>query len=376
MSERTTPFIEHHRNAGGKIVPFAGYLMPVQYEGILAEHSAVRTAVGLFDVSHMGEFEITGPGAIDFVDRLVTNEVAKAEPGQAVYSPMCLPDGGIVDDLLAYRFEDRILLVVNAANIAGDWEHVMERAPSDVKVENLSSEIAQLAVQGPRARQLLTGVIPDELLELPYYRFAEVSIWDATTIVSRTGYTGEDGFELYFRSEYADRFWERIRRKGEPLGLKPCGLGARDLLRLEMGYCLYGNDIDRTTHPLEAGLAWTVKLDKPEFVGKEALLVAKENGLGRRLIGFEVEGKRNPRPGMGIEVDGQQIGEVTSGTYSASLSRGIGMAYVSSEHSKVSSELDVNTGRTRIGARVVRRPFYDGAFHSQKRVSKTSEANK
>jgi aminomethyltransferase len=374
MTERTTPFIEHHRNAGAKIIPFAGYLMPIQYEGIRAEHEAVRNAVGLFDVSHMGEFQITGPGAVSFVDRLVTNHVAGAEPGQAIYSPMCTPDGGIIDDLLVYRYADRILLVVNAANIAADWEHVTALAPPDVKVENHSFEIAQLAVQGPRACELLKGVVPDDVFDLAYYRFTDLTVWDAKTVVSRTGYTGEDGFELYFQAEYADRFWERLRRKGEALGLKPCGLGARDLLRLEMGYCLYGNDIDRTTNPLEAGLGWTVKLDKDEFVGKEALLEAKESGLRRRLAGFEVDGKRIARHGMDVEHSGETVGTVTSGTFSPSLTRGIGMAYVPTALSKLGSEFDVDAGRTKIGARVVRRPFYDGAFHSRKPVNKISEA--
>src|SRR5215510_7915098 len=198
MSLRTTPFVEHHRAAGAKLVPFAGFLMPLQYEGIVAEHKAVRSAVGLFDVSHMGEFEILGPGAVAFADRLLTNQIAGAEPGQAVYSPLCLPDGGIVDDLLAYRYPDKVALVVNAANINADWDHIVSLAPRDVHLENRCEQVAQLALQGPRAVEVMTGLVPASVLELPYYRFVEVPLWGATTLISRTGYTGEDGFELYF----------------------------------------------------------------------------------------------------------------------------------------------------------------------------------
>jgi aminomethyltransferase len=374
MTEHTTPFVEHHRAAGAKMVPFAGFVMPLQYEGIRAEHGAVRNAVGLFDVSHMGEFKVTGPGAVSFIDRLVTNHIKEAEPGQAIYTPMCLADGGIVDDLLVYRYPDHLILVVNAANIQSDWEHVKSLAPDDVRLENLSSEIAQLAIQGPRALELFSGLLPPEALELPYYRFLESEVWDVRTVVSRTGYTGEDGFELYFPSEYADRFWTRLMRRGEEFGLKPCGLGARDLLRLEMGFCLYGNDIDRTTHPLEAGLGWTVKLDKPEFVAKDFLVRVKADGLERKLVGFEAEGPRIPRPGMQIELDGSEIGTATSGTFSPSLSRGIGMGDVATPNAKLDTRIEVTKGTTRIPSRIVRKPFYHDAYHSRKRVSKPSEA--
>jgi aminomethyltransferase len=372
MSLRTTPFIEHHRAAGAKIVPFAGFLMPLQYEGIVAEHRAVRTAAGLFDVSHMGEFEITGPGAVEFADRLLTNHVAAAEPGQAVYSPMCLPDGGIVDDLLAYRHDDHVGLVVNAANIDGDWEHVTAAAPRGVTLTNRSEEIAQLALQGPRSVEILSGLVSPAVLELAYYRFAEITLWDAPTLISRTGYTGEDGFELYFPNEYADRFWERLLRAGKSAGLVPVGLGARDTLRLEMGFCLYGNDIDRTTHPLEAGLGWTVKLDKPDFMGKEALVSAKARGLTRKLAGFQVEGPRVPRHGMEASQDGHAVGTVTSGGFSPSLERGIGLAYVPPALAKDGSSFQVRAGAADLPARVVPRPFYEGALHSKPKKAQPS----
>lgn len=374
MSERTTPFVEHHRAAGGKLVPFAGYRMPMQYEGIVAEHRAVRTAAGVFDVSHMGEFWVRGPGAVAFVDRLVTNHVQAAEPGQAVYTPMCLEDGGIVDDLLVYRFPDRLLLVVNAANLDADWQHIQGLAPADVTLENRSFETAQLAVQGPRAVDVLGPHLPAAAMALGYYRFLETDLWGVPTLVSRTGYTGEDGFELYFHASAADRIWKRLFEAGAAHGLRPAGLGARDVLRLEMGYCLYGNDIDRTTHPLEAGLGWTVKLEKPDFVGQDALWRVQEAGLTRQLTGFAVDGPRLARHGMAVLQDGHQIGQVTSGTFSPSLSRGIGMAYVAKGAAKTGTAWEVETGRTRIPAHAVRRPFVEDAHHSRKAAPRPAAA--
>lgn len=372
MSLRTTPFVEHHRALGAKLVPFAGFLMPLQYEGIVAEHKVVRSSVGLFDVSHMGEFEITGPGAVAFADRLLTNQIAGAEPGQAVYSPLCLPDGGIVDDLLAYRYTDKVVLVVNAANIAADWDHVSSLAPRDVRLENRSEEIAQLALQGPRAVEAMTGLVPSSVLELPYYRFEEVSLWGATALISRTGYTGEDGFELYFSCEYADEFWDGLMRAGAKFGIKPCGLGARDSLRLEMGFCLYGNDIDRTTNPLEAGLGWTVKLDKPDFIGKSALERVKAEGLKRRLAGFLVEGPRVPRHGMEVTDGGAVVGTVTSGGFSPCMERGIGMGYVPPALAKNGAKFGVKSGNADLVATTTPRPFYEGAFHSKPRKPQAS----
>ena len=372
MSLRTTPFVEHHRAAGAKLVPFAGFLMPLQYEGIVAEHRAVREAAGLFDVSHMGEFEISGPGAVEFADRLLTNDVAGAEPGQAVYSPLCLPDGGIVDDLLAYRLADRVTLVVNAANITADWDHVTALAPRGVQLENRSEQVAQLALQGPAAVRILQGLVPPAVIDLPYYRFTEIVLWESPTLISRTGYTGEDGFELYFPAEYADRMWERLVRAGAPHGLKPCGLGARDSLRLEMGFCLYGNDIDRTTNPLEAGLAWTVKLAKPDFVGKPELERVKAQGLTRKLVGFDVTGPRVPRHGMEVFDGAADVGIVTSGGFSPCLGRGIGMGYVPAASSKTGSRFTVRGGSAEIPATVTPRPFYEGAYHSKPKKAQPS----
>ena len=373
MSLRSTPFVEHHRALGGKLVPFAGFLMPLQYEGIVAEHLAVRRSAGLFDVSHMGEFEITGPGAVAFADRLVTNDIAGAAPGQVVYSPMCRPDGGIVDDLLVYRHADKILLVVNAANVAKDWDHVTSLAPRDVTLENQSEEVAQLALQGPRSVDILRGLVPQAVLDLPYYRFTDVTMWEARVLVSRTGYTGEDGFELYFAAEHADRVWEGVMRAGKEHGLKPVGLGCRDSLRLDMGFCLYGNDIDLTTHPLEAGLAWTVKLAKPDFHGKAALENAKAAGLTRKLVGFTVAGPRVPRHGMEAAAGGQAVGTVTSGGFSPSMERGIGMAYLPPELAKNGSAFGVRAAGAELAATVVPRPMFAGAAHSQPKKPQASE---
>src|SRR5688572_16574199 len=364
MTTLTTPFLEQHRKAGAKLIEFAGFLMPVSYRGILEEHRLVRSAAGVFDVSHMGEFEVRGPDRALFVDRLVTNRAGSAEIGQAVYTPMCLSDGGIVDDLLVYRFEDRFMLVVNAANVEGDWAWAQEVASGlDVQLENTSEQVAQLAIQGPRAPEIFEGLVPPAALDLGYYRFIGVNLWGTPMVFSRTGYTGEDGFELYFEASEGERVWDELLAAGRKVGLAPVGLGARDTLRLEMAYCLYGNDIDRTTNPLEAGLGWTVKLDKDEFMGKEALVRAKADGLARRLVGLEVAGPRVARHGWEVVRDGATVGVVTSGTSSPTLGRSIALAYVPSKGAANDTEYVVRSGATELAARVVPRPFYKEASH-------------
>jgi len=319
----------------------------------------------VFDVSHMGEFEVRGRDAGAFVDHLVTNRVAGADVGQAVYTPMCLPDGGIVDDLLAYKFEDRYMLVVNAANIAGDWAWANEVARDfDVTLENVSDRIAQLAVQGPRAAEIFAGLVPDAALDLGYYRFTGVNLWGTPMVFSRTGYTGEDGFELYFDVAAADRVWGELFRAGKKVDLAPIGLGARDTLRLEMAFCLYGNDIDRTTHPLEAGLGWTVKLDKPDFSGKAALVAAKSAGLPRRLVGLEIDGPRVARHGWEVvDATGAAVGHITSGTASPTLGKNIALAYVPAGSASNGTGHTLRSGPTTLAARVVPRPFYTEASH-------------
>ena len=355
---KRTPFHEFHVAAGAKLVDFAGFEMPVRYTGDVREHRCVREATGIFDISHMGEFLVRGEGAAAWLDRMATNDVAGMTVGQALYTPLCRPDGGIVDDLLIYRSADSFMLVVNASNIVKDFAWLGGQRPAGVTLENRSDSTALLAVQGPQSAQVLEGHVPAAALELGYYRFLHGRLFGVDAVIARTGYTGEDGFELYFDPAGARDVWEGLMRAGEKHGLEPVGLGARDTLRLELGYMLYGNDIDDTTSPLEAGLGWTVKLQKSEFVGREVLAGQKEKGLARKLVGLELDGRRVPRHGMAVEVGGRVVGVVTSGTFSPSLERPIGMAYVESAHAALGGALDVVAGETRLPSRVARRPFY------------------
>ncbi|HTQ45469.1 MAG TPA: glycine cleavage system aminomethyltransferase GcvT [Polyangiaceae bacterium] len=360
---RRTPFHEFHRQAGAKLVDFAGFEMPVRYTGDVREHLAVRNAVGLFDITHMGEFEVRGPGALEYLNRLVTNDVAGLAVGQALYSPMCRPDAGIVDDLLVYRYADHFMVVVNASNMGKDFGWMDEHRPPGVVLEDRSATTALLAVQGPRASAVLRDHVPAAALELGYYRFTTGSLFGVPGTISRTGYTGEDGFELYFGAEHGARVWEEIVAAGRPHGLELIGLGARDTLRLEMGYMLYGNDIDDTTSPLEAGLGWTVKLQKGDFHGRDVLVRQKSEGLKRRLVGFQLEGRRVPRHGMSLLAQGRTVGLVTSGTFSPSLERPIGMGYVETALAAVGTPLEIQAGGASLPARVTARPFYTRGSH-------------
>jgi aminomethyltransferase len=360
---KRTPFFDFHRDAGGKIVDFAGFEMPVRYTGDVREHLAVRNAAGLFDISHMGEFFVRGAGAAEYLDRLVTNHVGALQVGQALYSPMCRPDGGIVDDLLVYRLPDEYMVVVNASNVAKDFAWMDASRPAGVSLDDRSDATALLAVQGPRAAEVLRGHVPDAVLELGYYRFATGSLFGVPATISRTGYTGEDGFELYFDPRHAATVWRGLVAAGQPHGLDYVGLGARDTLRLEMGYMLYGNDITDTTTPLEAGLGWTVKLAKGEFAGRDALVKQKADGLKRRLVGLALDGRRVPRHGMAIHANGRPVGEVTSGTFSPSLERPIGMGYVESSCAATGTALEIAAGGTLLPARVTARPFWTRGSH-------------
>ena len=360
---KRTPFHEFHRAAGAKLVDFAGFEMPVRYTGDVREHQAVRTAAGLFDISHMGEFEVRGADAAAWLDRMVTNQVGALAVGQALYSPMCRPDGGIVDDLLVYRYDDHFMLVVNASNMAKDFAWLAEHTPAGVTLEDRSDGTALLAVQGPRSTEILRGHVPDEALELGYYRFTTGTLFGAPATISRTGYTGEDGFELYFDPRHAGAVWDGLFAAGKPHGLELVGLGARDTLRLEMGYMLYGNDIDDTTTPLEAGLGWTVKLAKGDFHGRDVLAKQKAEGLARRLVGFQLEGRRVPRHGMRILSGPRAVGVVTSGTFSPSLERPIGMGYVETALAGNGTAVEIEAGSTTLVARVTARPFYTRGTH-------------
>ncbi|HDR06933.1 MAG TPA: glycine cleavage system aminomethyltransferase GcvT [Candidatus Coatesbacteria bacterium] len=349
-----------HRELGGHMIEFAGYELPVQYTSIIEEHRTVRAKVGLFDLTHMGEFWFEGPGALEFANRLVTNDVAAARDGQVLYTPMCYPDGGIVDDLLAYRFSgEKILLVVNGACVEKDWEWVAGHAPSGLKVTNASDETSLIAVQGPLAEEAVRSVSDIPLEPIGFYEFAVGRVAGVDgLLLSRTGYTGEDGFEIYMPNAQAETVWRALWPGVEELGGRPIGLGARDTLRLEMKYCLYGNDIDKTTNPLEAGLAWTVKLEKEDFIGRDALVKVKEAKPARRLVCFEMLGRGIARQHAKCYDGEEEIGEVTSGTMSPSLGKAVGLAYLASGHHKPDTEFDVDLRGELRRAVVVKPPFY------------------
>jgi aminomethyltransferase len=357
---KRTPLHDEHVALGGKLVPFAGYEMPVQYPaGITAEHRAVREAAGLFDVSHMGELVVRGPQALELVQHVSINDAARIDVGQAQYSAMCLESGGVIDDLLIYRYPDRYMLVVNAANVDKDrgWIETQSRA-FDVVVEDVSEDTALVALQGPAAREILRPLANIDVDAITYYRFGEGEVDGVPATISGTGYTGEDGFELYVAAEDASRLWRALLRAGAPAGLVPTGLGARDSLRLEMGYALYGNDLDERHTPLESGLGWVTKLDKGPFVGRAALLAQKEAGVPRKLVGLTVSGRGVPRPGYGILSGGASVGSVTSGTVSPSLGVGVALGYVPAGEAAPGTRLGIDARGRALEAVVVRPPFY------------------
>jgi aminomethyltransferase len=355
---RRTPLYEAHQNLGAKLVDFAGWEMPVQYESVIAEHQAVRTAAGLFDVSHMGEVEFRGKGALEAANGLISNDLTRCADGQAVYAGLLNDEGGFVDDVVAYRFSpERILICVNAANRDKDFQWMSSHAKG-VAPDNRSDAYAQLALQGPKAASILKRLTPVELDGIKTYRFSEGPVANVPCIISRTGYTGEDGFELYCAPEAASKLWFALLDEGKPDGLKPAGLGARDSLRTEMKYALYGNDIDDVHSPLEAGLGWVVKLDKADFVGKAALERQKAAGVKRKLVGFELVESGIPRHGYPVLKEGQRVGEVTSGTMGPSVKKPIGMGYVPTELSSEGSTFHVEIRGRPVAAKVVKTPFW------------------
>jgi aminomethyltransferase len=362
-SLKRTPFHDLHVQLGGKMVPFAGYDMPVQYpSGITAEHKAVRERAGLFDVSHMGEFMVTGPKALDFVNRVTTNNASALAVGQVQYSSLLYDRGTFVDDCLVYRMADRIMLVVNASNAAKDWAHIQPHAASfDCELTDVGDSTALLALQGPMAQQVLQPLTDVELDPIDYYHFTRGTVAGAPdVIVSRTGYTGEDGFELYFDPAHGATIWKALTADAR---VSPAGLGARDSLRLEMGMALYGNDIDDTVTPLEANLAWIVKLQKGDFTGREALVRQKAEGITRKLVGFTSSEKVFPRHGYQVFCDGAPSGIVCSGTMSPSLGIPIGTCYVPGGSAKEGSAIEIDVRGRRVGASVVKMPFYKDASH-------------
>jgi aminomethyltransferase len=357
---KQTPLHDEHLALDARMVPFAGYAMPVQYAtGIVKEHQAVRNDAGLFDVSHMGEFEVRGPEALGLIQTLMTNDASKLAVGQAQYTVMCKPDGGALDDCLVYRFDDRYMVVVNAANLEKDRAWFEQHAADfDVEFADRSAEIALLALQGPKAQRILTALTEADLEAIGFYRFAEGEVAGVEGVISRTGYTGEDGFELYLPAGDAVTVWEALLRAGAEHGLMPAGLGARDSLRLEVGYILYGNDLDEEHTPLEAGLGWVVKLGKGEFNGSDVLARQKEEGVAKKLVGFVLQERGFPREGYEIRWQGEAVGEVTSGVLSHSTGDGVGMGYVPTEASKSGTELEVVIRGKAIPAVVRRPPFY------------------
>ncbi len=355
-----TALTEKHISLGAKMVPFAGYNMPVQYEGINAEHTTVRTTVGVFDVSHMGEFILKGENALDLIQRVTSNDAAKLYDGKVQYS--CLPntEGGIVDDLLVYRIDEKsYMLVVNASNIEKDWNWIQQFNTANVEMHNISDQTSLLAIQGPKAADALQSLTEIDLASMEYYSFKKgVFAGVDNVVVSATGYTGAGGFEIYFENKYANQIWDAIFEAGKPYGIKPIGLGARDTLRLEMGFCLYGNDINDETSPIEAGLGWITKFTK-NFTNSEALLAEKEAGIKNKLVGFEMIDRGIPRHDYPIvDEQGNIIGKVTSGTQSPSLQKAIGMGYVSKEFAKEGTDIYIDIRNNKIKAKVVKFPFY------------------
>ena len=351
-----------HKQLGAKMVPFAGYNMPVSYEGVTIEHLTVRDSLGVFDVSHMGEFLITGPKSLDLIQKVTSNDAAKLIDGQAQYS--CFPNdqGGIVDDLIVYRLnEEKWLLVVNASNIEKDWNWIESHNTMGAEMKNLSEEYSLLAIQGPKAVEAMQSLTSVDLKDIKFYTFRIADFAGIEhVIISATGYTGSGGFEIYCKNSEVEQVWNKVLEAGNVFGIKPIGLAARDTLRLEMGYCLYGNDIDDSTSPIEAGLGWITKFTK-DFINSEDLLKEKERGPSRRLVGFELLERGIPRKGYDIlDANGNSIGVVTSGTMAPSLEKGIGMGYVNSDQKGVGNKIFIAIRKNSVPATIVKLPFYKG----------------
>ena len=355
---KQTPLHAVHIELGGKMVPFAGYEMPVQYRtGILAEHEAVRTGAGIFDVSHMGEFEISGPDRNALVNRVTCNDVSALKAGDVQYSAILTPEGTFIDDCTVYRFEDKLMVVVNASNIDRAWDHIVsQKQGANVRLKNISDDVGLLALQGPAAEAIMQLETNMPLGVIDYYTFRPGTVAGADCFISRTGYTGEDGFELYCRSADTEKLWRGLTGEGKAV---PCGLGARDILRLEMAYALYGNEIDDTITPLEAGLGWIVKLDKGSpFVGDTALRQQKAAGVTRRLVGFQLSEKAIARPGYPVYLDGKEIDKVRSGVMSPSVGAAIGTTFLPVDAAKIGTVFEIDCRGKRVSAEVVKRPFW------------------
>lgn len=356
---RKTALNSTHRRMGAKMVNFGGWDMPLEYSGILSEHEAVRQRAGLFDVSHMGEIEARGAGALDLVQWVTCNDAAKLIVGQAQYSGLMTDRGTFVDDLLVHKIsETHFLLCVNAGNQDDDFHHILCHNRFEAKLENAGPRYSQLAIQGPRAKETLQRLTRAALDSIRYYHFLFGSVSGVECLIARTGYTGEDGFEIYFEPQFSEKLWSDLLGAGEPGGMIPCGLGARNTLRLEAGMCLYGHEIDAETTPLEAGLGWICKLGKGAFLGSAVLTRQKGNGVSHKLVGFEMLDKRIGRDGYPVSIDGREAGRVTSGGPSPSLKKNIGMAYVPRESSAIGTQIDIIIRSQSVPARIIALPFY------------------
>lgn len=357
---KRTPLYEKHVEHKGKIIDFGGWELPVEYTSILAEHEAVRTKAGLFDVSHMGEIIVSGKDSEAYLQNIMTNDISTMDKNQIFYSFMCYPDGGIVDDLLIYKYDnEKYFLVVNASNTEKDYEWMIENKSGDVKIENVSQDYAEVALQGPLAQEILQKLTSKDLNDIKFFYFADnINLNGVNAIVSRNGYTGEDGFEIYVAPEDGAKLWDMLLEAGEAQGLMPAGLGARDTLRFEVCLPLYGQEIAKDISPLEAGLGFFVKLKKDSFIGKEALVAQKENGLKRKLVGFEMIDRGIARSHHEVFTGGKKIGYVTTGSHSPTLKKSIGLALIEAEYAAEGNEIEISVRNKNLKAKIIKKPFY------------------
>jgi aminomethyltransferase len=360
---KRTPLYDEHHAVKAKLIDFGGWEMPVQYAGVIEEHNTVRTKAGLFDVSHMGEVDVKGKDALSFVQNLITNDAAKIQDGQILYSPMCYPNGGIVDDLLVYRYDsEHFYIVVNASNTEKDYNWMLEQAKGyNIQLDNISAQVAQLAIQGPLAEKILQKLTSTNLAEIKYYWFTHGEVNGVPCLISRTGYTGEDGFEVYLPPEKASELWRKILEVGTPEGIQPIGLGARDTLRFEAKLPLYGNELGPEISPLEAGIGFFVKLTKERFTGKEALEAQKEKGVSRKLVGLEMIERGIARSHYSLQKDGEEVGFITSGSYSPTLNKNIALGLIRADLAEMGSTLDVIIRGKAVKAQIIPTPFYKRA---------------
>lgn len=367
---KKTPLYDEHIRLGAKMVEFAGWMMPLQYENITSEVKAVRECVGVFDVSHMGEILVEGPDTLKFIDKLITNDFSSLKCDHAIYTVMCNEKGGILDDLLVYKFsKEKALLVVNAANVEKDYNWILNHSKNyNVSVKNVSDDFVLIAFQGPKSQELLQKFASIRLEKLEYYQFAEIRIRGVKVYISRTGYTGEDGFEIFTKPEAGVTLWRTLLELAGKYGGKPAGLGARDICRLEASYMLYGEDMDENTSPLEVGLSWVVKFYKEDFIGKDALLKQREKGPERKIVGLVLKEKSVARHGYKVFKDKEEIGNITSGNYSPTLEKSIALAIVKSESVKKGDEVEVEIREKKVKAEVVSLPFYKGSVKSRKKI--------